>query len=107
MSAEPYAHVAARDRAPEASSLSSRRGIAILLLLSLVQFMDILGASILNIALPSIKIDLGFSQQGPQWVVSGYILSYGGFLLLGGRMADLFGRRLVLVTGLVCSPARR
>lgn len=101
MSAEPYANVASLDQAPGASSLSSRRGIAILLLLSLVQFMDILDASILNIALPSIKNDLGFSQQGLQWVIDGYILTYGGFLLLGGRMADLLGRRLVLVTGLV------
>ncbi len=83
------------------SLLVTRRGIAILLLLSLVQFMDVLDASILNIALPSIKDDLGFSQQGLQWVVNGYILTYGGFLLLGGRMADLLGRRLVLVTGLV------
>jgi EmrB/QacA subfamily drug resistance transporter len=63
--------------------------------------MDILDASILNIALPSIKSDLGFSQQSLLWVVNGYILTYGGFLLLGGRMADLLGRRLVLVTGLV------
>src|SRR3954452_82088 len=93
----PEPHPTARD----VTSLSSRRGIAILLLLSLVQFMDVLDASILNIALPSIKDDLGFSQQGLQWVVNGYILSYGGFLLLGGRMADLLGRRLVLVTGLV------
>ena len=83
------------------TTLQSRRGIAILLVLSLVQFMDILDASILNIALPSIKRDLGFSQQDLQWVVNGYILTYGGFLLLGGRMADLLGRRLVLVTGLV------
>jgi EmrB/QacA subfamily drug resistance transporter len=83
------------------SVLSSRRGVAILLLLSLVQFMDVLDASILNIALPSIKNDLGFSQQGLQWIVNGYILTYGGFLLLGGRMADLLGRRLVLVTGLI------
>jgi MFS family permease len=86
---------------PPASSLSSRRGIAILLLLCLVQFMDVLDASILNIALPSIKSDLGFSQQSLQWVVSGYILTYGGFLLLGSRMADLLGRRRVLVTGLL------
>ena len=85
----------------EATPLGSRRGIAILLLLSLVQFMDILDASILNIALPSIKHDLGFSQQSLQWVVDGYILTYGGFLLLGARMADLLGRRFVLVTGLV------
>ncbi len=83
------------------STLSSRRGVAILLLLSIVQFMDILDASILNIALPSIKSDLGFSQQSLQWVINGYILTYGGFLLLGGRMADLLGRRSVLVSGLV------
>src|SRR6266568_8936485 len=83
------------------STLSSRRGVAILLLLSIVQFMDVLDASILNIALPSIKNDLGFSQQSLLWVVNGYILTYGGFLLLGGRMADLLGRRSVLVTGLV------
>jgi EmrB/QacA subfamily drug resistance transporter len=63
--------------------------------------MDVLDASILNIALPSIKHDLGFSQQSLQWVLNGYILTYGGFLLLGGRVADLLGRRLVLVTGLV------
>jgi EmrB/QacA subfamily drug resistance transporter len=101
MSAQPYSVPATPDEAPEASTLSSRRGVAILLLLSIVQFMDILDASILNIALPSIKSDLGFSQQSLQWVVNGYILTYGGFLLLGGRMADLLGRRSVLVTGLV------
>jgi EmrB/QacA subfamily drug resistance transporter len=101
MSAEPQSASVSPDQALEASSLSSRRGIAILLLLSLVQFMDILDASILNIALPSIKTDLGFSQQSLQWVINGYILTYGGFLLLGGRMADLLGRRLMLVTGLV------
>src|SRR5881275_2139103 len=101
MSAEPQSIVVSTDQAPDASSLQSRRGVAILLLLSLVQFMDILDASILNIALPSIKNDVGFSQQSLQWVVNGYILTYGGFLLLGGRMADLLGRRLVLVTGLV------
>jgi EmrB/QacA subfamily drug resistance transporter len=83
------------------TSLSSRRGIAILLLLCLVQFMDILDSSILNIALPSIKGDLGFSQESLQWVVSGYVLTYGGLLLLGARAADLLGRRRVLVIGLV------
>ena len=101
MSAEPQPTVVSIDQAPDASSLSSRRGVAILLLLSLVQFMDVLDASILNIALPSIKSDLGFSQQSLQWVINGYILTYGGFLLLGGRMADLLGRRSVLVTGLL------
>jgi EmrB/QacA subfamily drug resistance transporter len=100
MSAERYP-IPVSPEAPGASSLQSRRGVAILLLLSLVQFMDVLDASILNIALPSIKSDLGFSQQSLQWVVNGYILTYGGFLLLGGRMADLLGRRRVLITGLL------
>jgi EmrB/QacA subfamily drug resistance transporter len=101
MSADSYPVAVSPQQEPVAASLSSRRGVAILLLLSLVQFMDILDASILNIALPSIKDDLGFSQQSLLWVVNGYILAYGGFLLLGGRMADLLGRRFVLVTGLV------
>jgi EmrB/QacA subfamily drug resistance transporter len=101
MSAEPQSVGVSTDQAPVASSLASRRGVAILLLLSLVQFMDVLDASILNIALPSIKSDLGFSQQSLQWVINGYILTYGGFLLLGGRMADLLGRRRVLITGLI------
>jgi EmrB/QacA subfamily drug resistance transporter len=101
MTPEPYPAVASPEQEEEGSSLASRRGVAILILLSLVQFMDVLDASILNIALPSIKHDLGFSQQSLQWVINGYILTYGGFLLLGGRMADLLGRRLMLVTGLV------
>jgi EmrB/QacA subfamily drug resistance transporter len=101
MTAESYPAVASLQQDGEGSSLASRRGVAILILLSLVQFMDVLDASILNIALPSIKDDLGFSQQSLQWVINGYILTYGGFLLLGGRMADLLGRRFMLVIGLV------
>jgi EmrB/QacA subfamily drug resistance transporter len=101
MNTERSPRAAPLDAAPDTSSLSSRRGVAILILLSLVQFMDVLDASILNIALPSIKNDLGFSQQSLQWVVNGYILTYGGFLLLGGRVADLLGRRRMLVIGLV------
>ena len=70
--------------------------------------MDVLDASILNVALPSIRRDLDFSPQSLQWVVSGYILTYGGFLLLGGRAADLLGRRRMLVAGHGrCSPPRR
>src|SRR5262249_43612192 len=85
----------------QATALSSRRGIAILVLLCLVQFMDVLDASIVNVSLPSIARDLDFSRQSLQWVVSGYVLMYGGFLLLGSRAADLLGRRRVLVAGLV------
>src|SRR5436309_13993282 len=101
MTVEPHPAAASPEQEGEGSSLASRRGVAILILLSLVQFMDVLDASILNIALPSIKDDLGFSQESLQWVINGYILTYGGFLLLGGRMADLLGRRRVLVTGLL------
>src|SRR5215510_15313648 len=101
MTAETYSSSVSTLQAQDASSLSSRRGVAILILLCLVQFMDILDASILNIALPSIKRDLGFTQESLQWVVNAYILAYGGFLLLGGRLADLLGRRRILVTGLV------
>jgi len=101
MTAEPRQLSPAPDVVPDPSALASRRGVAILLLLSLVQFMDVLDASILNIALPSIKDGLGFSQQSLQWVIDGYILTYGGFLLLGGRAADLLGRRRMLVAGLI------
>jgi EmrB/QacA subfamily drug resistance transporter len=72
-----------------------------LLLLCGVAFLDLVDASIVNVALPSIRDDLGFSTQGLQWVPSGYLLTYGGFMLLGGRAADLFGRRRVLVAGTV------
>ena len=101
MTTQTYPQAVPRAAEGHTSSLSSRRGVVILLLLCLVQFMDILDSSILNIALPSIKNDLDFSQESLQWVVNGYVLTYGGFLLLGGRAADLLGRRRVLVTGLV------
>jgi EmrB/QacA subfamily drug resistance transporter len=81
--------------------LSTRRGKFLLVLLCAVAFMDFVDASIVNIALPSIQHALHFSVQGLQWVLSGYLLTYGGFMLLGGRAADLFGRRRVLVTGVL------
>jgi EmrB/QacA subfamily drug resistance transporter len=81
--------------------LRSRLGVLTLLLLAGVQFLDIVDASIVNVALPSIQRSLGFSQQNLQWVVSGYILTYGGFLLLGGRLSDLLGRRRMLIVGLI------
>ncbi|HEU5355856.1 MAG TPA: MFS transporter [Actinocrinis sp.] len=92
--------MSASAEAPPPASLRSRRGVLVLLLLCSVQFLDILDSSIMNVALPSIQRDLHFDQQSLQWVLSGYILSYGGFLLLGGRLADLFGRRRVLAVGL-------
>src|SRR3954454_22699052 len=85
--------------APQQSFLSTRRGILTLALLCSVAFIDFMDASIVNIALPSIRDDLGVSVQNLQWIPSGYLLTYGGFMLLGGRLADLIGRRRVLVTG--------
>src|SRR5919201_552584 len=86
---------------PEASFLATRRGKLTLALLAAVAFLDFVDASIVNVALPSIRRDLHFSVQDLQWVPSGYLLTYGGFMLLGGRAADLLGRRRVLVAGTV------
>jgi EmrB/QacA subfamily drug resistance transporter len=72
-----------------------------LALLCTVQFMVVLDIAIVNVALPSIETDLGFSQQNLQWVISAYALLFGGFLLLGGRAADVLGRRRVFVAGIV------
>src|SRR5437588_3099846 len=86
--------------APEPSFLATRRGKLTLALLAAVAFLDFVDASIVNVALPSIRRALHFSQQDLQWVPSGYLLTYGGFMLLGGRAADLLGRRRVLVAGI-------
>ena len=81
--------------------LDTKRGKQILALLLAVAFLDFVDASIVNVALPSIRADLGFTLQNLQWVLSGYLLTYGGLMLLGGRAADLFGRRRLLVAGTV------
>ena len=85
--------------AHSASLLATRRGKLLLLLLCAVQFLDVVDSSIMNVALPSIRRDLGFSAQDLQWVLSGYLVTYGGLLLLGGRAGDLLGRRPLLVAG--------
>ena len=80
---------------------SARRKWYGLTLLLLVQFMVVLDIAIVNVALPSIQTDLGFSQENLQWVISAYALFFGGFLLLGGRAADLLGRRRLFLAGIV------
>src|ERR1044071_5042712 len=80
---------------------SDRRKWLAVALLSAVQFMVVLDIAVVNVALPSIKVDLGFSQDDLQWVISAYALVFGGFLLLGGRAADLLGRRRLFLAGLV------
>ena len=83
----------------DAKGLDPRRWKA-LAVLAVAQFMVVLDASIVNVALPSIQTDLGFSESSLQWVVNAYTLAFGGFLMLGGRAADLFGRRRVFIIGL-------
>ena len=78
---------------------SAQRKWLALALLSVVQFMVVLDIAIVNVALPSIQVDLGFSQENLQWVISAYALVFGGFLLLGGRAADLLGRRRLFLVG--------
>src|SRR5262249_60359266 len=83
-----------------AQEFERRRWIA-LVLLCFAQFIVVLDASIVNVALPSIGKGLDFSQQNLPWVVNAYVLTFGGFLLLGGRLADLVGRRRVFIGGLL------
>jgi EmrB/QacA subfamily drug resistance transporter len=73
----------------------------VLVLVCLAQFMVILDATIVNVALPSIQTDLGMSESSLQWIVNAYALLFGGFLLLGGRAGDLIGRKRVFLAGLV------
>ena len=72
----------------------------VLALVCIGQFMVVLDASIVNVALPSIQHDLHFSTSGLQWIVNAYTLTFAGFLLLGGRAADLFGRQKIFLLGL-------
>jgi EmrB/QacA subfamily drug resistance transporter len=83
------------------STPADRRRWIALILLCAAQFVVVLDASIVNVALPSIGKALHFSEQNLQWVVNAYVLVFGGFLLLGGRMADLLGRRRVFMGGLI------
>src|ERR1700760_4598553 len=87
---------------PEAPSLYTPRGKNLaLLLLAMTQFVIVIDAAIVNVALPSIGTQLHFARTDLSWVVNAYTLTFGGFLLLGGRMADLLGRRRMFMLGLV------
>src|ERR1700683_3420817 len=90
-------------RAPRKDAdLSTKRGKDLaLVLLAMTQFVVVIDASIVNVALPSIGAHLHFSRDALSWVVNAYTLTFGGFLLLGGRLADLLGRRRMFMIGLV------
>jgi EmrB/QacA subfamily drug resistance transporter len=90
---EPSARAGVAGRPPANATL-------VLVLVCLAQFMVVLDATIVNVALPSIQSDLQFSATDLQWVINGYTLMFGGFLLLGGRAADLFGRKRLFLAGI-------
>src|SRR5215470_17776379 len=85
--------------APAGATADSRRWFALALIIA-AQFMVVLDIAIVNVALPSIKTDLHFSQVSLQWVITAYSILFGGVLMLGGRLADILGRRRLFVTGL-------
>src|SRR5438067_6150749 len=95
MSTEIVAQPAAEPR----ESADSRRWLGIAVIVA-AQFMVVLDVAIVNVALPTIKTDLHFSQESLQWVITAYSILFGGVLLLGGRMADLLGRRRLFMGGL-------
>src|SRR5213594_5200851 len=84
----------------EAVGEQDRRRWWALALIVLAQFMVVLDVAIVNVALPSIKTDLNFSEQNLQWVITAYSILFGGVLLLGGRLADILGRRRLFIGGL-------
>jgi len=92
------ARVAGMAGRPAEGGRARHRGLALGLVL-LAQLLVVIDVSIVTLALPAIQRGLGFSPTGLQWVISGYALAFGGFLLLGGRLADLLGRRRILIAG--------
>ncbi|GAC1392180.1 MAG: DHA2 family efflux MFS transporter permease subunit [Ktedonobacteraceae bacterium] len=93
--------VLTNDSPIKSQNIAGKRSLLVLILLCSAQFMVVLDFSIVNVALPAIQRDLGFTTQNLQWIVTAYSLTFGGFLLLGGRIGDLFGRRRLFTIGLV------
>src|SRR5207248_3824334 len=91
-----------RDQTPwrDAMNTQHRARWLALVVLCLGSFMIVLDTTIVNVALPSIRAELGFSETSLAWVVNAYMLFFGGFLLLGGRLGDLYGQRRLFVIGI-------
>ena len=81
-------------------TMDRRRRWLALIVLCLGDLMIVLDTTVVNVALPSIRQDLGFSEESLAWVVNAYLLTFGGFLLLGGRLGDLYGRRRLFLAGI-------
>src|SRR5882672_2323685 len=90
--------IVAQPTADQGETVDNRRWLGLAVIVA-AQFMVVLDVAIVNVALPSIKTDLGFSQESLQWVITAYAIFFGGVLLLGGRLADLLGRRRLFVAG--------
>ena len=86
--------------APSPAGLDGQKRWLALYLLCMGDVLIVLDSTIVNVALPSIQADLGFSDASLAWVVNAYLLTFGGFLLLGGRLGDLYGRRRLFLIGL-------
>jgi MFS family permease len=93
-------HMSAAAAQPDAARTAGVNANAVLAIVAVAQFMVILDASIVNVALPTIQRDVGFSQQSLSWILNAYTLMFGGFLLLGGRLADRLGRRRLFIAGI-------
>src|ERR1700716_3796532 len=93
-------HMSAAAAQPDERRTAGVNASAVLAIVAVAQFMVILDASIVNVALPTIKRDVGFSEQNLSWILNAYTLIFGGFLLLGGRLADRLGRRRLFVAGI-------
>src|SRR3954471_20110944 len=104
LTSNPHPHTLMTDLSPAAhvteDSPVARHWLVTVVVVCLAQFMVILDATITNVALPSIQADLHFSPANLQWVVHVYLLVFGGFLLLGGRAGDIFGRRKLFLAGI-------
>ena len=85
---------------PTAGAADARRRWLALVVLCLGELMIVLDTTIVNVALPSIRTDLGFTETALVWVVNAYMLTFGGFMLLGGRLGDLYGHRRMFLAGL-------
>jgi EmrB/QacA subfamily drug resistance transporter len=99
--AQPASGAAVLGRGAEEASPAPRRLGLALVVIAAAQLMVVLDATIVNVALPHIQHALGFSNTGLEWVVNAYALTFGGFLLLGGRAGDILGRRRVFIAGLI------
>ena len=93
-------HMSAAAAQPDAGRSAGVNANTVLAIVAVAQFMVVLDASIVNVALPTIRRDVGFSEQSLSWILNAYTLIFGGFLLLGGRLADRLGRRRLFMAGI-------